>query len=223
MLNAKMRSLEDKIRGLEASISEARRAGNMQMVEKLSSEWKQQKDFLGSFHKRVYEFMQSSSAFQAAGGSTTNKSTAADPLPAQHDVSSSLQQKSGKDKVAPPSQNLDFHTTHPQSSDGTDVEVGQSAVPEIPVSPYKAPINPVLEQERRIRQMQGATGQMVHVQNAIPGHSQPQPAANLQRGQQTTNTFPVWQGQLIWNGLGSAGKKECRAKVVALSQNVAEW
>ncbi len=215
-----MRSLEDKIRGLEANISEARKAGNTQMVEKLSSEWKQQKDILANFHRRLYEFIQSSSALQAAGGSLTNKPTAADPLPGQQDTSSSLQQKSGKEKAAPHSQNLDFHTTHPQSSDGIEVEVGQSAVPEISVSPYKAPINPVLEQERR---MQGATGQTVHVQNAIPGHLRPQPAANLQRGQQTANTFPVWQGQLIWNGLGSTGKKECRAKVVALSQNVAEW
>ncbi|KAF8326507.1 hypothetical protein F5887DRAFT_925247 [Amanita rubescens] len=215
VLNTKMHSLEDKIRGLEANISEARRAGNTQMVEKLSSDWKQQKDFLANFHRRLYEFMQSSSALQAAG----NKPTVADPLPSQQDPSSSLQQKSGKEKAAPHSQNLDFHTTHPHSSDGIEVEVGQSAVPEIP---YKAPINPVLEQERRMRQMQGATGQMVQVQNAIPGHLRPQPAANLQRGQQTTNTFPVWQGQLIWNGVGSTGKKECRAKVVALSQNVAE-
>ena len=216
--------LNSKIRGLETNISEAQRAGNTQMVENLSSEWKHQKEL----QRRLYEFIQSSGAFQTAGGSANNKPTVADPPSGQPDTSSSLHQKNGKEKLSSHPQNLDPHPMHPQSSDGADAaslpqftpstEGGQAAVSEISIPPYKTPVNQVS------RQVQGAAGQMVQSQDAVPGHFQSlQPAANVQRGQQNTNASAVWQGQLLWNGLGSMGKKECRAKVVALSRSDAEW
>lgn len=209
MLNSRMRGLEDNIRGLETKISEAQRVGNTQMVENLSSEWRQQKEF----QKRLYEVLQSS---KTAGGSVNNKPTTADPPPGQPDASSSLHQKNGKEKPPSHPQKLDPHAIHPQSSDGADA----ANLPQFPPSTEggEVAVNQVS------RQMQSTAGQMVQPQNTVPSHFRsPQPAANVQRGQQNANSSAVWQGQLLWNGLGSAGKKECRAKVVALSQSAVEW
>ena len=208
MLNSKMRALEDKIRGLETKISEARRVGNTQMVEGLSSEWKQQKEF----QKRLYEVIQSSNAFQTAGGLANNKSTTVDPPPGQSDTSSSLHQKNGKEKPPSHPQILD----HPQSSDGVDAANLPQFTPSTEAG--EVAVNQVS------RQMQGAAGQIAQSQNAVPSHFRSlQPVPNVQRGQQNANSLAVWQGQLLWNGLGSAGKKECRAKVVAMSQSAVEW
>ena len=209
MVNSRMRALEDKIRGLETKISEAQRAGNTQMVENLSLEWKQQKEF----QKRLYEVIQASNAFQTAGGSANNKPTTADPPPSQSDV---LHQKSGKEKPPSHPQSLDPHAIHHQSLDGADA----ASLPQFTPSAEggEVAVNQVS------RQMQGAAGQMVQSQNAAPNQFRsPQPAANVQRGQPNANSSAVWQGQLLWSGLGSAGKKECRAKVVALSQSALEW
>jgi hypothetical protein len=190
---ATVRALDDNIRGLEAKISEARLANNAQLADKLSLDYRRQKDVLNNLQRRVLEHMQS---LKSGGGSGNTNSAMTSPVaPPQADTPSTLLSTNQK------RMGTDLPLSYPQTLD-----IGDSQVP--------------LDQER-ISSMPSRMTQP----NSSPfsGHLPPQPSLDMARGQSNVNTPVVWQGQLIWNGLGSMGKKECRATVVALSQSAVEW
>ncbi|KAK2463483.1 hypothetical protein APHAL10511_004569 [Amanita phalloides] len=223
-LRSRVLALEDGIRGLETKISEAQMAGNKQMADTLSLEWKKQKDFLTNLQRRIYELIQSSNLMQSGGGSANNKPTTPDPPRALQDTSSALRKNENANLFYP--QSGDPYASNPQSSDGMNglqfASSMEGIVTEAPIVTYKAQVQPTVDQDRRTRPMQGGAGQMVQSQNAMSSQLRlPQVPVNVQRIQ-PSNALVVWHGQLIWNGLGPMGKKECRAKVVALSQNTAE-
>ncbi|KAF8622579.1 hypothetical protein AX15_006924 [Amanita polypyramis BW_CC] len=212
---SKIRALEEIIRTLETRISEARMAGNTQLVDNLSSDWKEHKEIIASCRRRLVEY----NAVQPGGGPRGNKSPATDPLNNPSDGSPSLQ-KNGNPTLPSQSQIVDSRPTYAQSLDIVKAGGLIQQQSEASVAPYVTQVPQPSEQEWRQRGAQSVTGQPV--QPLTQHLRSPQPTTNTQREQSNNNAKTVWNGQLIWNGLGSTGKKECRAKVVALSQNASE-
>ena len=208
---ATVRALDDNIRGLEAKVSEARLAKNAQLADKLSLDCKRQKDVLNNLQRRVLEHMQS---LKSGSGSGSTTSAMTSPVaPPQAEIPSTLLSNSQKRDLAP---------SYPQTLDIGDSsislrDVNQCALPETSFKPHG---QASLDQER----ITSTPSRMIQPNSSpFSGHLPPQPSSDAARGQFNVNTPVVWQGQLIWNGLGSMGKKECRATVVALSQSAVEW
>ncbi|KAF8638191.1 hypothetical protein AX17_002388 [Amanita inopinata Kibby_2008] len=235
-LVTKIRALEEKVRALESKASDARLAGNSALAEKLTLEWKHQKEFLTNSQKRVREFVQVSNTNNNGNNAAVTKSSPSNAIAhaPQEIPSSSL--STGRDKQNSSAstyeypQGVESHVASQQSLINPN-GLSQSQLSSVSnagsvlrtrSSPITAQMHKLIEQDQRNRPLQNS--QLTQVPNSLSAQV-PQPSQSTiptSRGQQKISSAVVWQGQLIWNGRGPMGKKECRSNVVALSQNVVE-
>ncbi|KIL67451.1 hypothetical protein M378DRAFT_159270 [Amanita muscaria Koide BX008] len=215
---SRVRIMEDNIRALEAKISDAKLADNAQLVDQLSSECRQKKEVLTNFQRRVFEHVQALKASQSGSGIGSGNPTV---TPSQQGNPSApptnIQQKQmGGPGPSSHNQSNDLLLPYSHMSDNAE---GSSSSRDHMFSDATVKPQPKWpsEQEHLIRSMPGT---VMH-SNASPVSAH-LPSGNPTQGQSVMNSTIVWQGQFIWNGHGSAGKKECRARVVAHSPHVAE-